>query len=58
MRWEVGTTLADVHEIHYSAFRQQVQEGNVEQVTVSETEIIGQLKEPAEGGLDERDDVI
>jgi cell division protease FtsH len=44
----LGTTLSDVHEIHYSAFRQQVQEGNVEQVTVSDVEIRGQLKEPAE----------
>ena len=44
----LGTTLADVHEIHYSAFRQQVRENNVEQVTVSKTEIKGQLKEPAE----------
>jgi len=41
-------SLTDVREIRYSAFRQQVQSNNVEQVTVSGAEIRGQLKEPTQ----------
>jgi len=40
-------------EISYSAFRQQVEEGNVARVTVSGEQIQGELKEPVEKQVDD-----
>jgi hypothetical protein len=49
--WMAGvfrTGSSGVTPISYSAFRQQVEAGNVGQVTVTGQQISGQLREPAE----------
>ncbi|MBN1838297.1 MAG: ATP-dependent metallopeptidase FtsH/Yme1/Tma family protein, partial [Spirochaetales bacterium] len=44
------------HQISYSAFRAQLEQGNVEQVTVSGEKIVGTFREPA--GVPGRDGQI
>jgi cell division protease FtsH len=51
--WNLLSGRIDRIQISYSTFRQQVQAGNVEQVTVAGQKIQGQLKEPAEKELTE-----
>ncbi len=52
--WVVGVfDRGQAVEISYSAFRQQVEEGNVARVTVTGEQIQGELKEPAEKQVDD-----
>lgn len=46
--WSLFGGFDDRTEISYTVFREQVQSGNVAQVTVSGEEITGRLEEPAE----------
>jgi len=45
--WSIfGRDFSSAQQISYSTFREQVQEGNVEQITVSGEQIRGQFQEP------------
>lgn len=51
--WNMLSNGADQMQISYSAFRQQLRDGNVKQVTVTGEEIQGQLKEAAKTDTDD-----
>jgi len=46
--WFFGGGLAETTEISYSTFRQQLRDGNVEQITIQGDRITGMVKEPVE----------
>jgi cell division protease FtsH len=55
--WNPFGGNGDATQISYSAFRQQLKDGNVEQVTVTGQEIRGGLKEPAQKQVAEEEPV-